>query len=52
MLESGANTISFADHAASSAQFKSLYAEGMALVDETASYLDGATVSIDGGFRI
>jgi regulator of CtrA degradation len=41
MLESGANTISFAGHAASSAQFKSLYAEGMALVEETASYLDG-----------
>jgi regulator of CtrA degradation len=42
MLESGANTISFAGHAASSVQFKSLYAEGMALVEETASYLDGA----------
>lgn len=42
MLESGANTISFAGHAASSAQFKGLYAEGMALVEETASYLDGA----------
>lgn len=42
MRESGANTISFAGHAASSAQFKGLYAEGMALVEETASYLDGA----------
>jgi regulator of CtrA degradation len=42
MLESGANTISFAGHAASSAQFKGLYAEGMALVEETAAYLDGA----------
>lgn len=42
MLESGANTISFAGHAASSAQFKNLYGEGMALVEETASYLDGA----------
>ncbi|MDB5524604.1 MAG: hypothetical protein JWM58_2367 [Rhizobium sp.] len=42
MLESGANTISFAGHAASSAQFKGLYSEGMALVEETASYLDGA----------
>ena len=42
MLESGANTISFAGHAASSTQFKGLYAEGMALVEETASYLDGA----------
>lgn len=42
MLESGANTISFAGHAASSAQFKGLYAEGMSLVEETASYLDGA----------
>ena len=42
MLESGANTINFAGHAASSTQFKGLYAEGMALVEETASYLDGA----------
>ncbi|MDO6965271.1 protease adaptor protein RcdA [Rhizobium alvei] len=41
MLESGANTISFADRAASSQQFKALYAEGMALVEDTASYLDG-----------
>ena len=42
MLESGANTISFAGHAASSPQFKGLYTEGMSLVEETASYLDGA----------
>ncbi len=41
MSDTGLNTISFAGHAASSAQFKSLYAEGMALVEETASYLDG-----------
>ena len=41
MSEMGANTISFAGHAASSGQFKALYAEGMALVEETASYLDG-----------
>jgi regulator of CtrA degradation len=41
MSEMGANTISFAGHAASSNQFKGLYQEGMALVEETASYLDG-----------
>ena len=41
MSEMGANTISFAGHAASSNQFKTLYGEGMALVEETASYLDG-----------
>jgi regulator of CtrA degradation len=41
MSETVANTISFAGHAASSAQFKGLYAEGMAMVEETASYLDG-----------
>ena len=41
MSETMANTISFAGHAASSAQFKALYSEGMALVEETASYLDG-----------
>ncbi|CAN7503133.1 DUF1465 family protein [Rhizobium sp. LjRoot30] len=41
MSELGLNTISFAGRAASSAQFKTLYAEGMALVEETASYLDG-----------
>jgi regulator of CtrA degradation len=42
MSEQGLNTVSFAGKAASSSQFKSLYAEGMALVEETASYLDGA----------
>lgn len=41
MSELGINTISFAGHAASSSQFKSLYSEGMALVEETATYLDG-----------
>jgi regulator of CtrA degradation len=41
MSEMATNTISFAGHAASSNQFKALYAEGMALVEETASYLDG-----------
>jgi regulator of CtrA degradation len=41
MSERGLNTVSFAGHVASSAQFKSLYAEGMGLVEETASYLDG-----------
>ena len=41
MSEISANTISFAGHAASSNQFKALYGEGMALVEETASYLDG-----------
>ena len=35
------NTISFADRAATSSSFKQLYAEGMGLVEETASYLDG-----------
>ncbi len=42
MSEQGLNTVSFAGKAASSSQFKSLYAEGMALVEETAAYLDGA----------
>jgi regulator of CtrA degradation len=41
MSERGLNTVSFAGHVASSAQFKSIYAEGMGLVEETASYLDG-----------
>ena len=41
MSERGLNTVSFAGHIASSAQFKSLYGEGMGLVEETASYLDG-----------
>jgi regulator of CtrA degradation len=42
MSENTLNTISFAGHAASSANFKALYTEGMSLVEETASYLDGA----------
>jgi regulator of CtrA degradation len=42
MSELGLNTISFAGRAASSTQFKALYSEGMALVEETATYLDGA----------
>jgi regulator of CtrA degradation len=41
MSEHGLNTVSFAGRAASSSQFKALYTEGMALVEETASYLDG-----------
>jgi regulator of CtrA degradation len=41
MSERGLNTVSFAGHAASSAQFKTLYSEGMGLVEETATYLDG-----------
>lgn len=41
MSEPSLNTVSFAGHAAASTQFKSLYAEGMALVEETATYLDG-----------
>ncbi|MDI7860555.1 DUF1465 family protein [Rhizobiaceae bacterium n13] len=41
MPELGLNTISFAGRAAASTQFKTLYSEGMALVEETASYLDG-----------
>ncbi|CUX56782.1 conserved hypothetical protein [Agrobacterium sp. NCPPB 925] len=42
MSEQVLNTISFAGRAAASNQFKSLYTEGMTLVEETASYLDGA----------
>ena len=47
MSEIKRNTISLADHMANSGQFKTLYAEGMGLVEETASYLDstGRTVS-------
>ena len=41
MSERGLNTISFAGRVASSAQFKTIYSEGMTLVEETASYLDG-----------
>ncbi len=41
MSELGLNTISFAGRVAASSQFKTLYAEGMSLVEETAAYLDG-----------
>lgn len=41
MSEPGLNTICLADHIATSAPFKALYAEGMGLVEETAAYLDG-----------
>ncbi|TDK39363.1 DUF1465 family protein [Rhizobium deserti] len=41
MSDQGLNTVSFAGRAASSSQFKGLYTEGMALVEETAGYLDG-----------
>ncbi|MBB3977282.1 regulator of CtrA degradation [Rhizobium azooxidifex] len=41
MSERGLNTVSFAGHVATSSQFKNLYAEGMGLVEETATYLDG-----------
>lgn len=34
-------TVSFADRLAASQQFQALFHEGMALVEETASYLDG-----------
>ncbi|MCP4317110.1 MAG: DUF1465 family protein [Hyphomicrobiales bacterium] len=35
------NTIQFAERVTSSTSFKTLYAEGMGLVEETACYLDG-----------
>jgi regulator of CtrA degradation len=41
MSEAKMNTISLAGHLASSHAFKALYSEGMGLVEETASYLDG-----------
>ncbi|MEQ8306275.1 MAG: DUF1465 family protein [Hoeflea sp.] len=41
MTETSLNTVNLADRMANSAQFKALYAEGMALVEETANYLDG-----------
>lgn len=41
MSEHGLNTVNFAGRAAASSQFKALYTEGMSLVEETASYLDG-----------
>lgn len=42
MAETRLNTVNLADRMANSAQFAALYAEGMGLVEETASYLDGA----------
>ena len=39
--ESGTSTISFAQKMISSANFKTLFSEGMMLVEDTASYLDG-----------
>ncbi len=41
MSDQAINTISFAGHVASSSKFQGIYSEGMALVEETASYLDG-----------
>jgi len=41
MSDGSLNTIDFAKHIAQSSQFKQLYSEGMALVEETANYLDG-----------
>lgn len=41
MTETSLNTVNLADRMASSAQFKTLYTEGMGLVEETANYLDG-----------
>lgn len=40
MSETNRNTIRFSDHIANSESFKTLYAEGMGLVEETADYLD------------
>lgn len=41
MSDANTNMISFAGHVATSSPFKSLYADGMGLVEEAASYLDG-----------
>lgn len=41
MTETSPNTVNLADRMANSAQFKTLYTEGMGLVEETANYLDG-----------
>ena len=41
MSDPSPNMIRFADRVASSAQFKTLYSQGMGLVEEVASYLDG-----------
>jgi len=40
-VESAANTVSFFHRLAGSEAFKSLFREGMSLVEETAAYLDG-----------
>jgi regulator of CtrA degradation len=40
MSETNRNTIRFSDHVANSESFKTLYGEGMGLVEETADYLD------------
>lgn len=42
MQENTSNTISLVEHFASSSSFKTLYDEGMGLVEETANYLDGS----------
>ena len=42
MSETSLNTVNLADRMANSAQFTTLYAEGMGLVEETATYLDGS----------
>lgn len=41
MADTHKNTIRFAERVTSSASFKTLYSEGMGLVEETAGYLDG-----------
>jgi regulator of CtrA degradation len=40
-LASGATTVSFGERFQSSEQFDHIFKEGMALVERTASYLDG-----------
>jgi len=37
----GADTVAFGERLAQSDQFSALFREGMALIEETASYLDG-----------
>lgn len=41
MADMQKNTIQFAERVTSSTSFKTLYSEGMGLVEETSSYLDG-----------
>ncbi|MEO0496553.1 MAG: DUF1465 family protein [Pseudomonadota bacterium] len=41
MGEQASNTVQLAEHMAFTASFKTLFAEGMQLVEETANYLDG-----------